>query len=165
MDNVGSSQRTGEEITALYHRHADTVWRVCFSFMKNTPDTEDMVQETFLQLIRSGQRFDSEEHEKAWLIVVASNLCRDALKRSHRRAVPREDGIPAPEMALSPLTEAVLALPEAWKTAVYLHYYEGYSAKEIAALLHCPHATVRTRLMQARRQLKTMLGGDCHELT
>lgn len=65
-DGVNTPQRTGEELTALYHRHADTVWRVCYSFMKNAPDAEDMVQETFLRLMRSGKAFDSPEHETAW---------------------------------------------------------------------------------------------------
>ena len=59
--------------------------------------------------------------------------------------------------------EAVLALPEDYKTAVYLYYYEGYSAKEVASILRCPQATVRTRLARARKQLKQILGGDLDE--
>ena len=162
-DGVNTPQRTGEELTALYHRHADTVWRVCYSFMKNVPDAEDMVQETFLRLMRSGKAFDSPEHEKAWLIVTASNVCKDALKRSHRRDEPLDEALPAPPPELPALTDAILALPAAWKTAVYLYYYEGYTTKEIAALLHCPHATVRTRLARARKQLKSVLGGEPDE--
>lgn len=75
-----SSLRTDEEIEKIYNRHVDTVYRVCFSFMKNEADTEDLVQETFLKLIMSGKSFTSQEHEKAWLIVAASNACKDALK-------------------------------------------------------------------------------------
>ena len=70
-----------EEFLKIYHRHVDTVYRICFSFMKNSSDTEDMVQETFLKLLSSGKRFESENHEKAWLIVTASNACKDVLKR------------------------------------------------------------------------------------
>ena len=73
-------QLTGKEITEIYNRQVDTVYRICYSFMKNISDTEDMVQETFLRLIRTGVLFQSEEHEKAWLIVTASNLCKDTLK-------------------------------------------------------------------------------------
>ena len=72
--------RTDEEIIEIYNRHVDTVYRVCYSFMKNKPETEDMVQETFLRLIASGKQFENERHEKAWLIVTASNLCKDSLK-------------------------------------------------------------------------------------
>lgn len=71
-----SLQRTDREITELYQRHVDTVYRVCYSYMKNRADTEDMVQDTFIKLISSGVLFQSAEHEKAWLIVTASNLCK-----------------------------------------------------------------------------------------
>lgn len=158
---MDASQRTGQELSELYHRHVDTVWRVCYSFMKNRADTEDMVQEAFLRAYYVDKSFRSEEHEKAWLIVTASNLCKDALKRAWRRDEPLEDHL---ELAApgrdAQVLEAVLALPERYKTAVYLYYYEGYSLKEIASILACPQATVRTRLARARKQLKQMLGGD-----
>ena len=73
--------RTDKEIIKIYDRQVDTVYRICYSFMKNAPEAEDMTQETFLRLISSGQKFDNERHEKAWLIVTASNLCKDSLKR------------------------------------------------------------------------------------
>lgn len=161
---MDASQRTGQELAELYHRHVDTVWRVCYSFMKNRADTEDMVQEAFLRAYYADKPFRSEEHEKAWLIVTASNLCKDALKRAWRRDEPLEDHL---ELAApgrdAQVLEAVLALPERYKTAVYLYYYEGYSLKEIASILGCPQATVRTRLTRARKQLKQMLGGDLDE--
>ena len=80
-----SSLRTDEEFVEIYNRHVDTVYRVCFSFMKNAADTEDMVQETFLKFISSRKSFASEEHEKAWLIVTASNTCKDELRRFKRK--------------------------------------------------------------------------------
>lgn len=161
---MDASQRTGQELAELYHRHVDTVWRVCYSFMKNRADTEDMMQEAFLRAYFWDKPFQSEEHEKAWLIVTASNLCKDALKRAWRRDEPLEDHL---ELAApgrdAQVLEAVLALPERYKTAVYLYYYEGYSLKEIASILGCPQATVRTRLARARKQLKQILGGDLDE--
>lgn len=156
--------RTDQELTQLYYRHVDTVWRICYSFMKNKADTEDMVQETFLRAFSWDKPFQSEEHEKAWLIVTASNLCKDTLKRARRRDEPLEEHgeLTAPQHS-SEVLEAVLALPEDYKAAVYLYYYEGRSAKEIASLLNCPQATVRTRLARARRRLKQMLGGELDE--
>ena len=68
------------EFIEVYSRQVDTVYRVCYSFMKNRPETEDMVQETFLRLISSGKQFENERHEKAWLIVTASNVCKDTSK-------------------------------------------------------------------------------------
>lgn len=141
----------------------DTVWRVCWSFLRDAFDVEDLVQETFLRAVARQRPFQSEEHEKAWLIVTASDLCKDALRRRARhRDEPLEDH---PDLAAGPpegseLLEAVLSLPENQKTAVYLYYYEGYRTREIARLLRCPHATVRTRLARARERLRGLLGGD-----
>lgn len=82
---MDSSLHVDEEIAEIYNRHYNTVYRICFSFMKNAEDAEDMVQETFLKLISSKKQFESEEHEKAWLIVTASNTCKDELRRWKRR--------------------------------------------------------------------------------
>lgn len=68
--------RTDKEIAEIYKRHSKTVYRVCFAYMKNPADTEDAVQDTFFQLIKSGPAFESEEHEKAWLIRTATNICK-----------------------------------------------------------------------------------------
>ena len=156
-------QRTGREIMEAYDRHVDTVYRICFSFMKNTADTEDMVQETFLRLLMHGKKFQSVNHEKAWLIVTASNLCKDALKKWWRRNESIDDcekDLQTPPLQINETLEAILELPEDFKTVVYMYYYEGYSTKEIASFLRCPAATVRSRLSRARQQLKSKLGGD-----
>lgn len=155
--------RTDKEIADIYRRQVDSVYRLCFSFMKNRADTEDMVQETFLRLMQRAPRFASEAHEKAWLIVTASNLCKNALKHWSRRGEALEDHpeLPGPgEPYIDSALDAILRLPEAYKTVVYLYYYEGYSTPEIAALLRCPKATVQSRLFRARKLLKQSLGGD-----
>ena len=156
-------QRTGKEITEIYNRQVNTVYRICFSFMKNTTDTEDMVQETFLRLLASGVGFVSEEHEKAWLIVTASNLCKDTLKKWWRKTVNIDDpelGLQQPPFEIDGVLDAIMKLPADQKCAVYMYYYEGYSTAEIAGYLHCPQATVRSRLSRARKTLKHKLGGD-----
>ena len=156
-------QRTGKEIAEIYNRQVDTVYRICYSFMKNTQDTEDMVQETFLRLLSSGVGFVSEEHEKAWLIVTASNLCKDSLKKWWRKTEDITDpslGLQQPPFEINGVLEAILELPKDQKTVVYMYYYEGYSTKDIAGYLRCSHATVRSRLSRARKTLKLQLGGD-----
>lgn len=159
-----SSLRTDEEIEKIYNRHVDTVYRICFSFMKNEADTEDLVQETFLKLIMSGKSFASEEHEKAWLIVTASNTCKDALKDWRRRVENIEEysaGVrDAAACGENGTMEAILSLPPQYKDVVYLYYYEGYKTHEIAEMLHCSHSTVRNRLSRARKLLQKSLGGD-----
>ena len=155
--------RTDEEIIAIYEHHVDTVYRVCYSFMKNKPETEDMVQETFLRLISSGKDFENECHEKAWLIVTAANLCKDNLKKWWRRIENLDDyaqTLPTADPDEDSVVEAVLGLSPKYKAVVYLYYYEGYTTAEIARHLKCPEATVRSRLARARDQLKKRLGGE-----
>ena len=144
-----------------YNRHVDMVYRVCYSFMKNQTDTEDMVQETFLRLLSHQKIFADERHEKAWLIVTASNLCKDTLKKWWRTNENIDDypDLPQKTNGSSAVMEAILSLSDDYKTAVYMYYYEGYSTAEIAQFLGCPDATVRSRLARARKQLQAMLGG------
>lgn len=153
--------RTNKEFIEIYNRHVDTVYRLCYSFMKNQADAEDMVQETFLRLLSSGKQFENQRHEKAWLIVTASNLCKDSLKKWWRRSESIEDHLDTPgrQTGENPVLEAILSLRKEYKTPVYMYYYEGYSTTEIAQYLNCPEATVRSRLSRARKQLRSMLGG------
>ena len=153
--------RANQEILEIYDRQVDTVYRLCYSFMKSHADAEDLTQEVFLKLISSGKEFENQRHEKAWLIVTASNLCKDALRKWWRRweDIGQFEGIAAEERDCT-VYEAVLRLKPDYKTVVYMFYYEGYSTAEIARYLNCPESTVRTRLRRARAQLKTMLGGE-----
>lgn len=158
--------RTDKDIEDIYRRYVDILYRVAYSFMKNSADAEDMVQETFIRLLRSGTSFASEQHEKAWLIVTVSNLCKSALRSPWQR---REalDAITEPstveDAPLDEALDAVLALPEDYKLPVYLFYYEGYPTAEIARMLGVAPATVRSRLNRARKKLKLTLGGDTYD--
>lgn len=145
----------------IYQEHCQTVYRVAFTYMKNSYDAEDAVQETFARLIRSGERFRSREKEKAWLIVTVSNVCKDMLRRHYRsdRALEDYKYLAAPPHEIDETMEAILRLPEKYKTAVYLFYYEGYTAREIARMLGEKPNTVSSRIGRARLLLKTMLGG------
>ena len=155
--------RTEEEITEIYNRYADTVYRVCYSFMKNKPETEDMVQETFLRLLSCGVVFQNRRHEKAWLIVTASNLCKDSLRKWWRRNDSLEEQLEAgslPMVERSAVLDAILELPPSYKVPIYMHYYEGYSTAEIGKYLGLSDGTIRSRLSRARKMLKKWLGGE-----
>jgi RNA polymerase sigma-70 factor (ECF subfamily) len=156
-----SLMRANQNFQNIYDRQVDTVYRVCYSFMKNHADAEDLTQETFLKLLSSGKQFENVRHEKAWLIVTASNLCKDALRKWWRRweEIGQFEGIPDEEPDCT-VYEAILRLKKDYKTVVYMFYYEGYSTAEIALYLNCPESTVRSRLKRARSQLKSMLGGE-----
>jgi len=158
---VSSVKTAKAEFIEIYSRQVDTVYRVCYSFMKNRADTEDLVQETFLKLLSTKKEFENERHERAWLIVTASNLCKDTLKKWWRRHENIEDFL---DLAEEPkqedsILEVILQLPNDYKEAVYMYYYEGFSTVEIAQHLHCPEATVRSRLSRARSKLQSMMGG------
>ncbi|WP_040197545.1 RNA polymerase sigma factor [Candidatus Soleaferrea massiliensis] len=152
-----------EQLTELYDRHVDMVYRICYLFLKNRYDAEDMVQATFLKLIRHG-RFDSAEHEKAWLIVTASNLCRDHLKHWWRKNVPLES-LPdeKPQSADNAILEQVFLLPRKVRTTIYLYYYEGYNTVELSRMLGKKESTIRGYLHTGRKLLKIAMGGDQNE--
>lgn len=147
-----------QEFAEVYETYVDDIYRLCFSFMKNRMDAEDAVQETFLKYYYLGKCFDTQQHLKAWLIVTASNHCKDMLKQWWRKRKSIDnynDMADAQEQQVDEMMELVMQLPEKYKTSVYLYYYEGYNSKEIASLLHKPDSTIRTYLQKARKLLKS----------
>ena len=106
--------RTDKDIEDIYRRYVDMLYRVAYSFMKNSADAEDMVQETFIRLLRSGTSFASEQHEKAWLIVTVSNLCKSALRSPWQRREALDAITEPPTVEDAPPDEALDAVPECW---------------------------------------------------
>jgi RNA polymerase sigma-70 factor (ECF subfamily) len=139
----------------------DTVYRVCYSYLRNSSDCEDAVQAVFLKYMVNPKSFQSIEHEKAWLIRVAVNHCKDQLKSAWNK---RSDLESIPEPAIEDkqpdeVLEYVMSLPENLRVSIYLYYYEGYNAAKIAELLGYNHSTVRSYLSEARKLLKQKLVG------
>lgn len=156
--------RSEGEVNHAVDKYADMVQRICFCYLKNRADTEDVFQTVFLKYMLSDQIFDSEEHEKSWLLRVAMNACKDHLKSFfHRRMVPLE-AIAELEAEISEeqgeVLEAVLSLPGKYKDVIYLHYYEGYSAVEIGRILNKKENTIYSLLSRGRGLLREKLGGD-----
>lgn len=151
------------DINLIVEEYADTITRICYSYGKNYDDTQDIMQNVFLKLMRSNPKFDSKEHEKAWIIRVTINECKDFLKNIFRRHASLEEIQEIPieeEEDLSYIREAVLKLPDKYKSVIYLFYYEGYTAVEIAGILHKKENTIYTWMNRARQMLKEMVGGD-----
>ncbi len=151
------------DINLIVEEYADTITRICYSYGKNYDDTQDIMQNVFLKLMRANPKFDSKEHEKAWIIRVTINECKDFLKNIFRRHASLEEIQEIPieeEEDLSYIREAVLKLPDKYKSVIYLFYYEGYTAVEIAGILHKKENTIYTWMNRARQMLKEMVGGD-----
>jgi len=161
MGTTGST----DAFVALYNRHVNTVYRVCYTYLRKGADAEDAVQNVFIKLLTKPVAFESEEHEKAWLIRVATNHCKDVLKSKWAGRASLES-VPEPacaDEAFDEILEEVLKLPDNLRACVYLHYYEGYNAAEIAEMMERPHSTVRNYLSEARKQLRERLGGGFDE--
>ena len=156
--------RSQQETNRAIEKYADTVYRICLLHLKNHADSEDIFQNVFLKYVTYPKDFESEEHEKAWLIRVTVNACKDLKKSFFRsRVVPLEeikDFEDAQQETYSEVLEAVLTLPEKYKNAIYLFYYEQYTAAEIGKILGKNVNTVYTLLRRGKNILKEKLGGD-----
>lgn len=153
------------EFKEIYERNVDTVYRICYSYLKNKSDAEDIVQETFIKLLRKEIKFENNNHEKAWLIVTASNLCKNSLKSWKRKTENIEDYnlTNKEENNRDETLHIVLDLPAKYKTTIYLYYYEGYSSIEIAKIIGKKESTVRSQLKRGREILKLKIGGEIDE--
>lgn len=142
-------------------RNEDRLFRTALAFVGGKADAEDAVQDAFLKLFEKHPRFETPEHETAWLMRVTVNLCKPRLRSPWRKkTVPLLDDYPAQTGAQQNILETVLSLPAKYRAVIHLFYYEGYSTKEIAEITRQKESTVRERLTRARRMLKDFLGGE-----
>ena len=159
----GANEIPAQDIGEIYERHYDMLYRVSYSYVKNTEDTKDIISEVFLKLIQKKIEFDNAEHEKAWLLRAAINLCKDYLKHWSRKNedigeyTNLEGADPIQE---NEMLKIVMDLPDRYRDVIYLYYYEGYNSEEIAKLLKKPHSTVRYHLQEAKKYLKGVLENE-----
>lgn len=144
----------------LVNLYADMILRISYQYLKQTCDAEDICQTVFLKYLTSAPKFESIEHEKAWVIRAAINACKDHVKSAFfRRTVALEEAstLAAPQTPDTGILEAVKTLPENYRISIYLYYYEDYSAKDIGQILGKSEATVNQYLSRGRRKLRTYL--------
>lgn len=145
-------------------RYQNMVYRTALHALGSPQDAEDAVQEVFLRLFNHRGAFESEEHLRRWLLRVTVNYSRDVLKSPWRKRrasweeVPEVPVLDRPEQAA--LYREVMALPEKYRTVLYLFYYEELTVREIGELLGAEPSTVTTRLARARKRLRERLGED-----
>ena len=156
--------RTEYEVNTAMELYSAMVLRLCGVYLKNDADAEDVFQTVFLKYALRERGFENAEHEKAWFIRVTVNACKDLLKSFFRSRTVSLNELPDYLAELSPerlgVMEAVWALPRAYREIIYLHYYEGYTAPEIAGILKKNPNTVYTHLARARAMLRESLGGE-----
>ena len=149
---------TDETISRIVRAYSGMLLRLACTRLASAADAEDAVQEVFLKLLTAPVVFRDAGHEKAWLIRTTLHRASDIRCQTEKRNVPLEEAAQtaAPEPG-NDLLRAVQALPEKYSAVLHLHYYEGYSMKEIGKLLGLPAATVGTRLARGRERLRQML--------
>ena len=165
-------QENNIDIDRLVRQYGTMVLRQAYFYLKDRQKAEDVCQEVFLRMYKKQPQLPDEQSEKAYLLRVTINLCKDVLKSAwHRRVTPMMEGYDAPHPQNGPeaeavaneekqlLYDAVLALPAIYKDVVLLFYYHDMPTGEIAKVLKIPEVTVRTRLMRARTRLGAALKG------
>ena len=156
-----TSARPADGVEAVLDKYGNNLYRIGLITLKNQADAEDALQDTLVRYLQKAPRFESEEHQKAWLIRVAVNICRDMLRK--RRYHQEElENIPVPqadEQQQSAL-DALLTLPEQFRIPMTLHYVEGYSVAELAKLLSLTQSAVKMRLSKGRTLLREAVGKE-----
>jgi RNA polymerase sigma factor (sigma-70 family) len=143
-------------------RYSDDVWRVCLLRCTQRSDAEDAFQDTFLKHLNREEPFEDDEHERAWLLRVAINVCNDQHKRAYRAdgELPQIAASPAvegPGSRTADVMDAMRTLPCDQRTALYLTGVMGYSAEEVARMLGSTTGTVYSWVSRARAKLKEAL--------
>lgn len=143
-------------IRSAVENYGDMLYRICLVMLKSSADAEDAVQDTFMKLFTKAPEFSSDEHEKAWLIRVATNKCRDMLRFRLRTAPLDEElvnSIAADEEG-SRLIGILTELPEKIRLVLTLHYIEGYKVDEIAEMTGRTPSAIKMRLSKGRKLLE-----------
>ena len=151
----------------LVRDYADLALRVAYTYLGSRADAEDACQEALVRLLSREEPFESAEHERAWVVRVTANLCRDALRRRGAHPIVALDEVaePAardegdPRATTEGVLRAVMRLPLIYREAIFLRYYEGYSVREIARACGCGEDAAAARLSRGRARLRELLKG------
>lgn len=145
----------------VIQREKDLVYRLAFSQCHQKDQAGDIFQNVMYRYLKRKPTFESLEHEKAWFIRVTLNCSKTSLKSFWNNRVEEIDEqayiFEKKEIDLTPYLNK---LPKKYNAVLYLFYYEGYSTKEMAELLHIKENNVRVLLNRARNQLRKEIEAD-----
>lgn len=151
-----------QRFRCCFEAYSRMVYSVAFTMMKNSTDSNDVMQEVFLKFYQNMDKLTDEAHIRPWLITVTMNTCRNYLRsgwftRTIHREETEEGSYEQDFGEKSDLFYAVMELPAKERVPLHLFYYEGCSTAEIAKLLKMKESTVRVRIMRGREKLKKIL--------
>ena len=161
---TGPDNQREEKISSLVRLYEKDLLRTCCVYLRDRNMAQDAVQETFLKAYKALDSFRSESTEKTWLYSIALNVCRDMLRSAWFRHLDRRITLEQlPEPIAQPSEEdcflavEVMRLPQKYREAVLLYYYEALTTDEIAQALGVAKSTVSARLEQGRQALRKAL--------
>ena len=149
-----------EEFVVFTEKYMDTIYRVAYSWTRNSHDANDVTQDVLIQLYKTTREFESDSHMKNWLIRVTVNQCKMLFRSPWSKMEDIEeyaDTLGFEEESHLDLFQAVMNLDKKYRVPILLFYYENYSTTEIASILGIPEKTVSTRLFRAKAKLKNYL--------
>ena len=153
---VKSLARPAGDVERVVHIYGNMLFRVCLITLGNASDAEDVIQETMITYLQKKSEFKDAEHEKAWLITVASNKCKDLLRFRARHPMIDLEQIQefAAEDSDSGILEALMTLPEKFRIVLILYYVEEYRIEDIAKVIGKTPSAVKMRLQKGRSLLE-----------
>lgn len=140
---------------ALVTQNENRLYRAALAILGDSHEAEDAVQDAFVRYLEKAP--GDLENPSAWLTRVLVNGCKSRLRLAWRRVGPLPETLPAPGPEEREELEELFSLPPEDRAVIHLHYYEGWSADEIAQMMSCRPGTVRSRLFRARERLKKLL--------
>ncbi len=145
-----------KEIRELVDKYSSLIFRISYCILSNAEDAKDVVQDTFLKYITKAPEFNDEEHRKAWLIKVSTNISKNMLMFHLRRETQSLDDIENIGICEDDFEtfELIMNLPTKFKIVMTLYYVEGYRSKEIAEIIGISEEAVRKRLQKGRELLR-----------
>ncbi len=159
---MDSSVRPTDVLENILSTYGTMLFRYSLLILGNAEDAEDVVQDTLFKYWQKAPEFNDLEHEKAWLLTVTANRCRDLLRTRKRRGemaletVLESSGEIAKQTSESGILEALMTLPEKYKQVLYLYYVEEYRVEDIAGMIGRTSSAVKMRLKKGRQLLEEL---------
>lgn len=161
-DGLNEERDSVDYMARLVDTYSDMILRLALTYLRNIADAQDVCQDVFIKIYSQRRTFNDSEHEKAWILRVTINRCKDLLRSPWRRLSTQTQigALPIQDPVSKEVVSLVLKLPQKYRVVIYLFHFENYSTAEIANLLSRNENTIRTQLKRARKLLKKqMLGG------